>query len=67
MGTACYVKRADEIIEALKAEFGIEPGQMSADGMLSLISTRCLGSCGLAPVVVLDFTTGHKFGPLLKE
>ncbi|NJN83909.1 MAG: bidirectional hydrogenase complex protein HoxE [Caldilineaceae bacterium] len=54
MGTACYVKRAAEIVAALQAEFGIEPGQTTADGSLSLATARCLGSCGLAPVLVLD-------------
>jgi bidirectional [NiFe] hydrogenase diaphorase subunit len=54
MGTACYVRGAAEIVEALRVEIAIEPGQVSADGRLSLISARCLGSCGLAPVVVID-------------
>lgn len=57
MGTACYVKRAAEIVAALKAEFGIEPGQTTADNQLSIASARCLGSCGLAPVLVLDGQT----------
>jgi bidirectional [NiFe] hydrogenase diaphorase subunit len=54
MGTACYVKQAAQIIAALRAEFGIEPGQTTPDNQLSLASARCLGSCGLAPVLVLD-------------
>jgi bidirectional [NiFe] hydrogenase diaphorase subunit len=54
MGTACYVKRAAEIVTILQAEFGIEPGQTRADGALSLATARCLGSCGLAPVVLMD-------------
>ena len=54
MGTACYVKRAAEIVTALQAEFGIEPGQTTADGSLSIATARCLGSCGLAPVLVVD-------------
>jgi bidirectional [NiFe] hydrogenase diaphorase subunit len=53
-GTACYVKRAQDIIEALKSAFGIEPGETTPDKKLSLTSARCLGSCGLAPVVVID-------------
>ncbi|HRW08648.1 MAG TPA: bidirectional hydrogenase complex protein HoxE [Caldilineaceae bacterium] len=57
MGTACYVKRAAEIVAALKAEFGIEPGQTTADNRLSIASARCLGSCGLAPVLVVDGET----------
>lgn len=57
MGTACYVKRAAEIVAALKAEFGIEPGQTTDDNKLSIASARCLGSCGLAPVLVVDGET----------
>jgi bidirectional [NiFe] hydrogenase diaphorase subunit len=54
MGTACYVKRAAEIVSALQAEFGVEAGNTTADGKLSLNTARCLGSCGLAPVLVMD-------------
>lgn len=54
MGTACYVKRAAEIVAAAQRDFGIEPGQTTEDGTLSLATARCLGSCGLAPVVVVD-------------
>lgn len=54
MGTACYVKRAAEIVAALQAAYALEPGQTTPDGKLSLNVARCLGSCGLAPVLVLD-------------
>ncbi|RME99430.1 MAG: bidirectional hydrogenase complex protein HoxE [Chloroflexi bacterium] len=54
MGTACYVKQAAEIVALLKREYGIEPGQTTPDGKLSLATARCLGSCGLAPVLVVD-------------
>ncbi|MCB0160189.1 MAG: NAD(P)H-dependent oxidoreductase subunit E, partial [Caldilineaceae bacterium] len=54
MGTACYVKRAAEIVAALQQEYGIEPGQTTPDGKLSVATARCLGSCGLAPVLVVD-------------
>jgi len=54
MGTACYVKRAAEISAALQAQYGIAPGRTTPDGKLSLLTARCLGSCGLAPVLVLD-------------
>lgn len=54
MGTACYVKRAAEIVAALQAAYGIEAGQTTPDGKLSILTARCLGSCGLAPVLVLD-------------
>ena len=54
MGTACYVKRAAEIVAALQKEYSIAPGVTTADGQFSLATARCLGSCGLAPVLVLD-------------
>ncbi|MCB0166003.1 MAG: bidirectional hydrogenase complex protein HoxE [Anaerolineae bacterium] len=54
MGTACYVKQAAEIVAMLQAEFGVAPGQTTADGKLSAATARCLGSCGLAPVIVID-------------
>jgi bidirectional [NiFe] hydrogenase diaphorase subunit len=54
MGTACYVKQAGEIVSLMQKEYGIEPGQTTPDGKLSLATARCLGSCGLAPVLVVD-------------
>lgn len=53
-GTACHVKGADRIIEALSEEFNITAGETTSDGLFSLTIARCLGSCGLAPVIVLD-------------
>jgi bidirectional [NiFe] hydrogenase diaphorase subunit len=54
LGTACYVKQASEVLAALQAAYGVESGQTTADGKFSLSTARCLGSCGLAPVLVLD-------------
>lgn len=53
-GTACFVKGADEIVEAVTERHGLAPGQTAGDGSLTVSTARCLGSCGLAPVVVLD-------------
>lgn len=53
-GTACFVKGADAIVEALQTTYGVTPGGVSDDGRLGLATARCLGSCGLAPVMVLD-------------
>ena len=53
LGTACYVKGASEIAERLKEELGIDFGETSKDGMFSLENSRCLGTCGLAPVVMV--------------
>lgn len=53
-GTACYVKGADEIQKALECRCSIKFGETTPDKKVSLISARCVGSCGLAPVAVLD-------------
>jgi bidirectional [NiFe] hydrogenase diaphorase subunit len=54
LGTACYVGKANEIVEAMEKGYGVKAGSTTADGKLTLTTTRCLGCCGLAPVVVLD-------------
>jgi bidirectional [NiFe] hydrogenase diaphorase subunit len=54
MGTACFVKRAGDIVETLEREFHVKAGETTADGKLSVNIVRCLGNCGLAPMVVLD-------------
>lgn len=54
MGTACFVKEADNLLELLKDRLGIEPGETTADGMVSLERVACLGCCALAPTVVVD-------------
>lgn len=54
MGTACYVKKADGILNEICAELGISPGATTADGTFTLEATRCLGCCGLAPVMMID-------------
>lgn len=54
MGTACYVKGADKILEALQEKLGIGVGECTPDGLFSLDSTRCVGACGLAPVMMVD-------------
>jgi bidirectional [NiFe] hydrogenase diaphorase subunit len=53
-GTACHVKGSDQIVDTLVKTYDIKPGETTPDGLLSLTSARCIGSCGLAPVVVLD-------------
>ncbi len=53
-GTACYIKGAGKILDAIKEQHGIEPGQTTPDGELSLLTVRCVGACGLAPAVVFD-------------
>lgn len=53
-GTACYVKGTERILEKMKDILGIEPGDTTRDGMFSLEVVRCLGSCGLGPVVCIN-------------
>lgn len=54
LGTACFVKGADAILEAFKNELGIEVGETTTDGNFSLVGTRCIGVCALAPVVTIN-------------
>lgn len=54
MGTACYIKGAPEILEGIEKLFHVKSGETTADNKLSVLSARCLGSCGLAPAVVFD-------------
>lgn len=54
MGTACYVKNVEKILDRLAEELDIEPGQTTPNGKFTLEPTRCLGCCGLAPVIMID-------------
>lgn len=54
LGTACFVKGADLVLDAFKTELGCNIGDTTADGMFSLEGTRCLGVCALAPVVTIN-------------
>lgn len=54
LGTACYVRGGKAIADSLKKEFGIEEGETTPDRMFTLESVRCLGACGLGPVIVVD-------------
>jgi NADH:ubiquinone oxidoreductase subunit E len=52
-GTACYVKGASEVLRALERELSVERGCTTPDGRFTLSEVRCVGACGLAPVVVV--------------
>lgn len=54
LGTACYVKGADRVAQKLMEELGIKFGETSTDGVFTLEAARCLGTCGLAPVLMVD-------------
>jgi bidirectional [NiFe] hydrogenase diaphorase subunit len=53
-GTACYIKGINKMLAEIEAQYDITPGDTTADGKISLLTARCLGSCGLAPVAVFD-------------
>ncbi|MDE7439158.1 MAG: NADH-quinone oxidoreductase subunit NuoE [Clostridia bacterium] len=61
LGTACYVKGSDKILEVLEKELKIKCGECTPDGKFSIDSCRCVGACGLAPVMIID---GEVYGKL---
>lgn len=54
MGTACYVKNIEKVMAELVEDLGIQPGETTPDNKFTLEATRCLGCCGLAPVMMID-------------
>ena len=54
LGTACYVKNAEEIMQAIEREFKVKRGETTSDRKLSLFLTRCIGACAMAPNIVVD-------------
>lgn len=56
MGTACYVKGADKLLDEFCKTLNVKAGSTTADGLFSIIETRCVGECGDAPVVTVDGT-----------
>ena len=54
LGTACYVKGSGAIFEKLQEKLGIGPDECTADGKYSLTASRCVGACGLAPVMIVN-------------
>jgi len=56
LGTACYVKNADKILAEIAKQLDVEVGRTTADNKFTLEATRCLGCCGLAPVIMIDDT-----------
>jgi bidirectional [NiFe] hydrogenase diaphorase subunit len=61
-GTACYIKGAPALLNAVEKAYGVKPGETTPDNELSVLTARCLGSCGLAPAVVLDGAVLGKIG-----
>jgi NADH-quinone oxidoreductase E subunit len=54
LGTACYVRGSQKVLDRVEKELGIKVGQTSRDGQFTLQATRCLGACGLAPVMMIN-------------
>lgn len=63
LGTACYVKGSKDILESIVREVGINVGQTSDDGRFTLEAVRCLGACGLAPVMLIGEDTHGNIHP----
>jgi len=64
MGTACYIKGAPALLAEAEKSAGLRPGETTADGKVSFLTARCLGSCSLAPAVVFDGEVAGKVGPV---
>lgn len=68
MGTACYIKGAGTLLNEAEATLGIKAGETTADAQASLITARCIGSCSVAPAVVLDGAmAGNMEAPVLQK
>ncbi|MDP2167168.1 MAG: NAD(P)H-dependent oxidoreductase subunit E [Thermodesulfovibrionales bacterium] len=63
-GTACYVKRVSAVLDKLISELDVKVGEMTTDRKFSLESVRCLGACGLAPVMMIDQSTHGAMTPM---
>ena len=63
LGTACYVKGSDKILEEVEQKLGIKSGECTEDGLFSIDSCRCVGACGLAPVMMIGEEVYGKLTP----
>jgi len=64
LGTACYLKGAQDLIDETRKILGLEPDGVTDDGLFSVDPVRCVGCCGLAPVIVVS---GDTYGKLTKD
>lgn len=68
MGTACFVKGAADVLEEFERKLGVKVGQTTSDGKFTLQVLRCVGACGLAPVVTVNDKTNDKvYGHFTKQ
>lgn len=63
LGTACYVRGGNRVLEAIKHKLGIDVGQTTPDRQFSLEVARCFGACGLAPVITVNDDVHHRVKP----
>lgn len=63
LGTACYVKGAADVLAAVEQKLSIAPGGITPDGLFSLDACRCIGACGLAPVMQVNEDTHGRLTP----
>lgn len=63
MGTACYVRGAEKVLEEIQRLTHLQVGETDAEGKFSLASLRCVGACGLAPVVLIDEKVHGRMSP----
>ena len=63
-GTACYIKGTDKLLASAESHLGIQQGHTTANGQISLMTARCVGACGSAPVVLAD---GELHGQITRE
>lgn len=59
-GTACYIKGAGQLLQAMEEKYGVSAGETTEDGELSVLTARCFGCCGLAPAAVIDGAVAGK-------
>lgn len=63
LGTACYVKGSQQVLDKICEELGVQPGECSEDGVFSVEACRCIGACGLAPVFTVNDEVYGKVTP----
>ncbi|WP_008826740.1 NADH-quinone oxidoreductase subunit NuoE family protein [Haloplasma contractile] len=63
LGTACYVKGAQDVLDAIKEELSLDVGETTLDQQFTLKATRCIGACGLAPVVMINEDVHGRLSP----
>ena len=67
LGTACYVKGADKVLAEVEKKLGIKSGECTEDGLFSIDSCRCVGACGLAPVMMIGEEVYGKLTPAMVD